>query len=199
MNGLQTKILIALSLATLLVAGAQGDEVSVRLAQIQLDAPDPKLVEGARALREPSKPSTIANVARFGYIKRYQFRQRFEQVRDALRLAITSRALTIGQTLDLRKLLALAGAEAGLAGTSYVQGEVVTLCAIPSLGRLLDANPHDIVLCPYSIAVYELAAEPGLVNIAFRRLRAPGAPPRLQASLSEAEALIDEIIESVAG
>lgn len=59
--------------------------------------------------------------------------------------------------------------------------------------RLVGANPHNIVLCPYAIAIYTLAGQPQRVYLSFRRPydRDPAYQPVVR--------LLQEIINDVVG
>jgi hypothetical protein len=57
----------------------------------------------------------------------------------------------------------------------------------------MEADPRNIVFCPYGIAVYALPKEPGKVYVAYRRLRASGSD-RSAKSLQAVDRLLADIV-----
>lgn len=170
-------------------------------AQIQLgtDTPDPALVEGARALRSATPTSSLKNNARFDFLKRYAVKRALNDVRDDLRQALQSRGMIVLSTASITELVQDAHAPAGHPADTYTGGEVLLFCNLELLGEALRENPHTIVFCPFSIAVYVLAAQPDTVHVAFRRTLAPSGTPHLKAALARVEEMLEEIVAESAG
>jgi hypothetical protein len=61
---------------------------------------------------------------------------------------------------------------------------------------MMEADRHNIVYCPYIIAVYTLPGEENRVYLSYRRLQGNGSDVSRRA-LASVEALLDEIIEEV--
>ncbi len=60
---------------------------------------------------------------------------------------------------------------------------------------LVAANPHNIVLCPYSIAIYVLTSEPERVYLSYRTLEVGNE--KIKALTKPIEDLLITIIEEV--
>ena len=73
----------------------------------------------------------------------------------------------------------------------YDEAEIVLFCKSDLSYRLVESNPHNIVLCPYSVAIYTLTTEPGRVYLSIPRPYA-GDPV-----VEPIAALLAEIIEEV--
>jgi hypothetical protein len=58
---------------------------------------------------------------------------------------------------------------------------------------MMETDPHNIVFCPYIIAIYTLPAESNKVYVAYRRPLPVGSAESRQ-SLEAVEKLLDEII-----
>ncbi len=57
----------------------------------------------------------------------------------------------------------------------------------------MEADPRNIVFCPYSIAVYTLPGEPGKVYLAYRKPLATGSAQSMKA-LREVGKLLEGIM-----
>ena len=51
---------------------------------------------------------------------------------------------------------------------TYDYGDTLLFCSADLTHKLTAANPHHMPLCPYSISVYSLAGESGIVYLAIR-------------------------------
>jgi hypothetical protein len=67
-------------------------------------------------------------------------------------------------------------------------------CSATVSRAAMEADPHSIVYCPYTIAVYVIAGEPGIVYVAYRRPEAARAGPAADA-LAGVGKLLDEIVD----
>ncbi|MDX1592606.1 MAG: DUF302 domain-containing protein [Gammaproteobacteria bacterium] len=114
----------------------------------------------------------------------------FADVRFNLENAIIGEGLVESGTSRVGEMLERTGRDLG---TTSVYGEavVVEFCSAPLTQALTDADPHDLVHCPYRIAVYTLRARPGTVYLAYPRPTAGGATPEREAI----EALLRRVIE----
>jgi hypothetical protein len=57
----------------------------------------------------------------------------------------------------------------------------------------MEADPHNILFCPYTIALYSTLAEPKKVYIAYRRPQRADDSAASEAALNEVAALLDGI------
>lgn len=113
----------------------------------------------------------------------WQVRQRlalpFADVRDAVVMAIERRGLVVNSISRLGEMLQRTAADLGATKQVYVQAEIVEFCSARFSRQMLEADPHDIVLCPFTIAIYTLPGETGGTWVAYRR------PPPAVAAIVE--------------
>lgn len=133
-----------------------------------------------------------------GPIARYSIDGKFDDVKDDVALAIQSRGLVIDHVSHVHAMLERTGKDLGTPQPIFREAQVFSFCSAVVSRRMLEANPHDIALCPYAISVYVLHHEPKRVYVAFRRPGA-GEPPVAHGRLQEVEALLDGIVREALG
>jgi len=117
----------------------------------------------------------------------------FEDVRAAVVFAIENRGLVINTVSHVGEMLERTGRDLGSTKRIFLRAEVLEFCSASLSRRAMEADPHTIAFCPYTIAVYVLPEDPGLVHLAYRK---PVAPPssRGAVALDEVEGLLSEIV-----
>ena len=93
----------------------------------------------------------------------------FADTRDSIVMAIENRGLVVNYTSHIADMLARTGADIGARRKVFEQAEIIEFCSASLSRRMMEADPHNIVLCPFAISVYSLPGEPGKVWIAYRR------------------------------
>jgi len=98
----------------------------------------------------------------------------FEEVVEALRMAVTNRGLMVSSTLQVQEMLERTGKDLGFPEAVYLKAESVEFCSAQMSHRMIAADPRNLVICPFTIAVYVLASEPDQVYLGYRRLYLAG-------------------------
>ena len=107
-------------------------------------------------------------------------------------MAIIGRGIKINNVAHIGEMLHRTGMDLGASKDIFAQAEAFEFCSATVSRQAMEADPHNIVFCPYVIAVYSLPNETGKTYIAFRRpLAAGGAQP---AALQGIEQLMAEIV-----
>lgn len=94
----------------------------------------------------------------------------FADVKDSLTQAIEGRGLVISYTAQVAEMLDRTAADLGATRRIYGAGEVLEFCSAKLSRQMMEADPRNLVFCPYSIAIYTLADKPGEVFIARKAL-----------------------------
>ncbi len=129
---------------------------------------------------------------RIGQAMVWQVTGSYEDVRADLKDAIESRGMVISYISHAKAMLDRTGKDIGYKDMVYPHGsEIFLFCKADISQKLVRANPHNVVLCPYAIAVYDIAGEPGKVYLSYRV--APANTPEYQ----PVEQLLRDIIESI--
>ncbi len=132
------------------------------------------------------------------YMKVYTVKGKFADVKDDVVMAIQGEGLVINNTSHIGKMLDRTGKDLGFKKKVYLYAQAIEFCSAVVSRKTMEANPHNIVFCPYVIAIYELPAEPGKIYIAFRRPLLVGSATSKKA-LKAVETLLDRIIKEAIG
>ncbi|MBM4180163.1 MAG: DUF302 domain-containing protein [Betaproteobacteria bacterium] len=119
---------------------------------------------------------------------------RFEDVRDDLVNAIESRGIKINHFNHIADMLERTGKDLGATKRVYVKGEQVEFCKSDLSRAQMEADPGNMVFCPYIISVYTTPADPARVHVAYRRPLAPGAGEATRQALRNIDKLLAEIV-----
>ena len=117
----------------------------------------------------------------------------FADVRERLVLALENRGLVLNYTAHVGNMLERTGKDIGQERRIYGAAEVLEFCSATLSRRTMEADPRNIVFCPYTIAVYTLPDDPAKVYVLYRRPLAAGGGATLKA-LREVGKLLDDIV-----
>lgn len=123
----------------------------------------------------------------------------FDNVRDDLKTAIETRGLVIDYQAQIGRMLERTGADVGSTKPLYADAQTLQFCSARLSRKTMEADPANVVMCPYSIVVYATAARPDQVFVAYRRPMRPGGGPASRAALAEVDALLDAIAREAIG
>lgn len=118
----------------------------------------------------------------------------YAEIRDLLELSITGRGIVINNVSHIGDMLSRTAADVGATIKVYEKAEALEFCSSILSRKMMEADRHNIMFCPYIIAVYTLPEEPGKVYLSYRRPAIVGSEAS-KASLKEVEALLDSIID----
>ena len=102
-------------------------------------------------------------------ITTYQTTDIFESVKENVESAIIDRGMVIGRTLHAREMLDRTGPDLGFPRSVYLEAVALEFCNASISHRMIAADPVNIVVCPFTIAVYVRADDPDNVFVSFRR------------------------------
>ena len=129
----------------------------------------------------------------------YSKSAKFDEVRDELKTAIEAKGLVIDYQSFVNRMLERTGKDVGSARRLYADAQAFVFCSAALSRKMMEADPANVVMCPYSIVVYATAAAPGQVVVAYRRPWRPDGSPASQAALKEVDALLDGIAREALG
>jgi uncharacterized protein (DUF302 family) len=99
----------------------------------------------------------------------YNTEGNYQDVKADLIAAIESRGLVISYTAYAANMLARTSEAVGASAKAYDNAEILLFCKADLTYDLTIANPHNLVLCPYSIAIYALVHNPDTIYLSIRR------------------------------
>ena len=124
----------------------------------------------------------------------YKVKANFKEVRDQLETAIGSKGIKINNVSYIGKMLIRTGKDLGFKKEIFTDAQAFEFCSATVSRFTMEADPHNIVFCPYIISVYELANEKGTVYMTYRRPTIIGSDASKK-SLQDVEKLIDSIAQ----
>lgn len=117
----------------------------------------------------------------------------FADVKNNVVFAIENRGLVINNVAHVGEMLERTGKDLGAAKQIYQHAEVLEFCSARVSREVMEVDPHTIVFCPYTIAVYELAREPGKIHVSYRK-PALAKPGKAAKALGSVEQLLKDIV-----
>lgn len=121
----------------------------------------------------------------------YTTEQSFGDVVFGLENAILDQGLVIDFTSHVGAMLERTRADVGSDKVLFAGADVYSFCSATLSRKVMEADPMNIVYCPYDIFVAELAGGDGQTVIGYRALP-PGA-------MQEVQALLDQIARAAIG
>ena len=135
----------------------------------------------------------LSAMASDAYTVLFKTQGTFQDVRDALQFSIEGKGLKINHTNKIAEMLARTGPEIGATKQVYVDGEQFEFCSATISRKMMEADPHAIVMCPYIVSVYTVPNDKN-VYIAYRK-PGPTKNPKLRKALADVEKLLTDIIK----
>ncbi len=129
-----------------------------------------------------------------GFSKTYTTKGDFNSVRDSLVSAVEGKGLKINHINHISEMLDRTGKDLGASDQVYLNAEQIEFCSAVLSRKMMAADPRNITLCPYSIAVYNVPSQPDTIYVLYRKL--PIAKDKAsKAIFSEVEKLLNDIIQ----
>ena len=100
----------------------------------------------------------------------------FADTRDSIVMAIENRGLVVNYTSHIADMLERTGADIGARRKVFEQAEIIEFCSASLSRKMMEADPHNVVLCPFAISVYTLPGEKAGTWVAYRRPQGKAAP-----------------------
>lgn len=128
------------------------------------------------------------------HLKLYTVKRDFDTVKEDVEIAITNRGLVIDHTSHIGAMLERTGKDLGTAKPIYGNAGSMQFCSATVSRRTMEADPTNIVFCPYIIVYYTLHQDPKTVYVGYRR-PLPAGSEASRASIKEIENLLDGIVK----
>lgn len=117
--------------------------------------------------------------------------EEYEYILDNLRNAIIGRGMKINDELHASDMLNRTAADLGFERNVFIHATTLEFCNALISHQLVQANPNNLVLCPFTVSVYVLTGAPDTVHVAYQ---VPAAGPESEGVLDEIEALLRGIV-----
>ena len=124
---------------------------------------------------------------------------KFDDVRDDLKLAIEGKGLVIDYHSHVNRMLERTGRDVGSDRRLYLDAQAFVFCSAALSRKTMEADPANMSMCPYSIAVYTTVQQPDRVFVSYRRPWRPDGSAGSKAALREVEALLEALAREALG
>jgi uncharacterized protein (DUF302 family) len=121
----------------------------------------------------------------------YTTDESFDDVIFGLENAILDQGLVIDGTNHVGEMLARTGPDVGSDKTVFLNADVYSFCSAALSRKVMDADPMNLMFCPYDIFVMVRPETPNETTIGYRAM--PEGP------MKEVEALLETISKSAIG
>ena len=118
----------------------------------------------------------------------------FSEAKEAVEMAITGRGFVINNVSHIGEMLERTGKDLGGAKQVFIHAEALEFCSATVSRKMMEADPDNIVFCPYIIAIYVLPNKPDEARIAFRKTQLVGSKASRK-SLEDVNKLLTEIVK----
>jgi hypothetical protein len=75
----------------------------------------------------------------------------------------------VNYTAHIADMLQRTGADIGASRAVYGNAEIIEFCSASLSRKMMEADPHNIVLCPFAISIYTLPGEKNTTWVAYRK------------------------------
>jgi uncharacterized protein (DUF302 family) len=116
----------------------------------------------------------------------------YHDIANNIRTAIIGKGISIAHELPASEMLNRTAPAYGYETNTYANARTFEFCSASISHKLARQDPDNIILCPFTISVYSLTNEPGIVRVSYR---VPVGRPGSEAIIKEIITLISSIIE----
>lgn len=118
----------------------------------------------------------------------------FDDVRENAVMAIESRGVKIDHESFIADMLVRTGRDLGLTKAVYLRGDQLQFCKADLSRAMMEADPRNMVFCPFIINLYVTPDKPDIVNVAYRKPYVPGASKASKQALANVEKMLADIV-----
>ncbi len=129
----------------------------------------------------------------------YSKQAKFDDVRDDLKAAIEARGLVVDYHAQINRMLERTGKAVGSERKLYADAQAFVFCSAALSRKMMEADPANVAMCPFSIVVYATAQQPDQVHVSYRRPWRPDGSAASKSVLQEVDALLDAVAREALG
>jgi uncharacterized protein (DUF302 family) len=126
----------------------------------------------------------------------YESESSFEDVMDALKLAIEERGMYINNVMHMGEMLDRTGKDLGMSEQIYTHADAIEFCSAVLSRKMTAENPTRIVNCPFIVAVYTLPDQPDTTYVVHRII--PVSETESSAVMREVADMLKAVAEGAA-
>ncbi|GAB6053790.1 hypothetical protein JCM17960_26100 [Magnetospira thiophila] len=117
----------------------------------------------------------------------------FADVKQDVVNAVTNKGLVVDYVARIGDMLKRTGSDMGSSKQIYAEAEMLQFCSANYSRAAMEADPSNIIFCPYVIVLYTLPDSPGTVHVGYRRPLG-GSDLASRQALLEIEGMLDSVV-----
>jgi len=118
----------------------------------------------------------------------YTTDQSFDDITFGIESAILDAGLVVDSVSHVGEMLERTRADIGSDVVLFTQADVYSFCSAKISRAVMEADPMNIVFCPYDVFVAELADRPGEVIVGYRQYP--------EGAMQQVQSLLDGIVKT---
>jgi uncharacterized protein (DUF302 family) len=120
----------------------------------------------------------------------------FDDVNESVRMAITDGGMIVSGTLHISDMLNRTGKDIGFEKNIFKKSEAVEFCSALISHKMAVVHPSNVSMCPFTVAIYELNDEPGVIYLSYRRVKLLGDGKKVEDEITALlQGIVDESVE----
>lgn len=120
----------------------------------------------------------------------------FDDINENVRSAITDGGMIVSGTLHISDMLNRTGKDIGFDKNIFKKSEAVEFCSAEISHKMAAVHPSNVSMCPFTIVIYELNDEPGVIYLSYRRVKLLGDGKKVEAEIVKLlQGIVDDSIE----
>jgi uncharacterized protein (DUF302 family) len=120
----------------------------------------------------------------------------FEDINESVRMAIADGGMIVSGTLHISDMLNRTGKDIGFDKNIFKKSEAVEFCSALISHKMAAVHPANVSMCPFTVAIYELNDEPGVIYLSYRRVKLLGDGKKVEDEITALlQGIVDESVE----
>ena len=118
----------------------------------------------------------------------------FDRVWEELVDTLNGKGLVVSSTSMIKRMLVNTGEAFGDPKKLFVDAKVLGFCSATLAREMFELDRHNVIFCPYKIAVYSLPSEADRVFLSFQRISHGKAKTAKDHVLRKVDLLLEELV-----
>jgi uncharacterized protein (DUF302 family) len=131
-----------------------------------------------------------------GHLVVYQVEDEFEAVKESVIIAIEDLGMLVSNELHMSEMLDRTGKDVGSDRRVFGRAESIEFCSAVLSRKMVEADPSNLVFCPFIISIFTRPGEDGLVYVGYRKPNLEQASDTTRAVMAEVEKTLDGIVRA---
>lgn len=120
----------------------------------------------------------------------------FDVIKENVESAIADAGMIVSGTLHVSDMLNRTGKDIGFEKNIFKKSEAVEFCSSVISHKMAIAHPSNISMCPFTVAIYELNDEPGVIYLSYRRVKLLGDGEKVEKEIVDLlQTIVDDSVE----